>query len=276
MHIGFSLSPGGLLLPYHVGVLSALQYNGVLTDSSPIAGSSAGAIATVAHGAGLDPRQVLEATIRISDECEVMGGARGRLLPLLKREMQHMIDDERFEQLLSRQGLTGVCYRELFPRNVPVLHHEFTDQDDMIKAVCASCSFPFFASNWPVILDTSTDGILPRVLVDGFFAVPRERFGCPDFEHANLKVDRTVHISTFPDSLSKLDLSISPENRIGPSSDDWAVEEILRLATQTSSREELTKVYEAGWADGEEWCSRHAKATTASNMATLDGTIDLN
>jgi len=40
--IGFSLSPGGLLLPYHMGVLSTLSDKGYITDKTPLAGSSAG------------------------------------------------------------------------------------------------------------------------------------------------------------------------------------------------------------------------------------------
>ena len=43
--IGFSFSPGGLLFPYHLGVIESLSTNGHLTPHSPIAGSSAGAIA---------------------------------------------------------------------------------------------------------------------------------------------------------------------------------------------------------------------------------------
>ena len=82
--LGFSLSPGGLLLPYHLGVLDALQYNKFIDETTPIAGSSAGAIATASHGCGIDSRKVLEATIDISDRTKEMGGARGRLLPLLK------------------------------------------------------------------------------------------------------------------------------------------------------------------------------------------------
>lgn len=42
MLVGYSLSPGGLLLPYHLGVLDALKYHRFLDDTSPIAGSSAG------------------------------------------------------------------------------------------------------------------------------------------------------------------------------------------------------------------------------------------
>ena len=253
--IGFSLSPGGLLLPYHVGVLGALEHNGFLTPESPLAGSSAGSIATVAHAAGVSPYQVLDATIRISEKCRVIGGARGNLMPLLREELKHLVDEERFGQLQSREGLTGVCYRELFPRNVPVLQTSFENHEDMVKAVCHSCTFPFFATNFPVAVDTSAPGFFPRVLVDGFFAVPRERFGCPDFEDmAGLDLDRTVTISAIPHHMIGLNAS-EAHDRISPSM-DAGIDEFVRLATTASSAKELTQLYELGWKDGEEWCSQ--------------------
>jgi hypothetical protein len=44
MVVGYSLSPGGLLLPYHLGVLDALQFHNRLDRSNPVAGSSAGTL----------------------------------------------------------------------------------------------------------------------------------------------------------------------------------------------------------------------------------------
>lgn len=66
---GFSLSPGGLLLPYHMGVLEAMEYNQVLTVDSPLAGASAGGIAVAAHACGISGPQVLEATVAIAEDC---------------------------------------------------------------------------------------------------------------------------------------------------------------------------------------------------------------
>lgn len=67
--IGFSLSPGGLLLPYHLGVLFALSYHRHLTADTPLAGSSAGAIAVAAHATGVPTAVALEASMRISAQC---------------------------------------------------------------------------------------------------------------------------------------------------------------------------------------------------------------
>lgn len=252
MKIGFSLSPGGLLLPYHAGVLDSLEYNGALTQETHIAGASAGSIAAVAHSCGISGKRVLDATIQVSDACEALGGARGRLLPQLKDQMEHLIDEEALLKLQEREGVTGVAYREVFPQNRPILETNFTDRHHLIKSVCHSSMFPFFSTQWPAALDTSST--LPRIVVDGFFAVPRDRFGCPTFDMGDTKVevDRTVTISVFPHAAIKLEAS-DEKDRISPSEEDSDIAQLLKLATQTSSAEALAKVYESGWEDAERW-----------------------
>jgi len=270
MRVGFSLSPGGLLLPYHVGVLDALKYNKFIDETTPIAGSSAGAIATASHGCGIDSRKVLEATIDISDRTKEMGGARGRLLPLLKEKLYEFIGDEEWERLLDRDGEIGVAYKEIFPTQQNILQCEFEDLDDLVNAVCHSSMFPFFATNLPFAMAPRKKGeLLPRLVCDGFFTVPRERFGCPDFGHAGVEVDRTVMVSAFPKDVIGLEAS-SPEDCISPEVKNGdEAQKLLRLATESSSREELTQVYESGWADAERWCRAQSSEVLKNAKKTL-------
>ena len=255
MRVGVSLSPGGLLLPYHLGALASLEYSGIIGTNSPIAGSSAGSIATMSHGCGIDSRVVLEATIAVSDKAALLGGARGRLLPLLKEQMEELVCDGKFDELLNRDAPIGIGYKEVFPTNQPHLQTSFQNREDLFNAVSYSCMFPFFATNYPCILDWSHDGgtFLPRVMVDGFFSVPRERFGCPEFAlgGVEMQVDEEVAISVFPQTL----IQLKHENCISPP-EDADVERLFSLATQSSSREELTQVYEDGYKDAEEWHQR--------------------
>lgn len=267
MKLGLSLSPGGLLVPYHTGVLASLQYHGVINERTNIAGSSAGAVATAAFGCGLSPTNVLEACVRVSEKCASQGGTRGRLLPLLRRELEELIQEEQLEMLQQRSGLTGVAYLQLFPQFQSMLEFEFDTPADLIQAVCFSSTFPFFVSNWPVAVDVSSslskrNQVLPRILVDGYFSVPRARFGCPDFEtmapsHLIEGMERTITVSVYPQAIVGLDAShpqdcISPLIESGNTRDQMV--RLLRLATQASSREELTELYESGWQDGERWC----------------------
>jgi hypothetical protein len=265
MKIGFTLSPGGLMLPYHVGALAALQYNGVLSENSPVAGSSAGSIAAVAHSCGIDPRKMLEVTIEVSEASARMGGARGRLLPLLKEKMKHLIDEEAFLRLCERPGPTGVAFREVFPRPTNFLQTTFRDEADLIRSTSFSCMFPFFSTNWPCALDTSSP--IARLVVDGFFTVPRDRFGCPDFEMANVQVDRTVALAVFPSGVMNM-AAFNPDDIISPSS-DTDLANLFRIATQSTSRQDLTGVYEQGWKDAERWCVQELARKAPLGLVTM-------
>lgn len=253
MKTGFSLSPGGLLLPYHLGCLDSLRYHRLLEDSTPITGSSAGAIAAAVEGCGIPSRTVVDATIAISERCQLLGGARGRLLPLLRQELSQTIREEEHLRLLERPGPTVIAYQELFPSQRSVLQCKFDDCEDLIQAVCNSSMFPFFSSNFPCSLDISKG--FPRLVVDGFFTVPRDRFGCPDFEAAGVHVDRTVAVSVFPREVIGAS-AFADSNCICPELQedmDGQMTRLLRLATQPSSAIELNGLYESGWIDAEQW-----------------------
>lgn len=217
-----------------------------------------GAIATASQGCGLDLRLVLESTIEISDKCRELGGARGRLLPLLKEKMYANIGSKEMDALQARKGAVAIAYKEIFPRNRAVLQTIFDDRDDIVNAVCHSSMFPFFATNWPCALDT-TKRMIPRLVMDGYFTVARDRFGCPDFQMAGVDVDRTVTISVFPQLLIGLNASL-PEDCISPTVEGGDQQQrLFQLATESSSRQELTAVYESGWADAERWCCAQAQ-----------------
>lgn len=322
MIIGYSLSPGGLLLPYHLGILQSLSTNNYVTSDTPLAGSSAGSIAVCSHAVGISETETLEATIRVSDHCLEQGGARGRLLPLLRKELDDMLPDNAHEIINDRPGLVGLAHRELWPINRPVLATHFETRECLMDAVMDSSTFPFFSTNWPVRLVRRKGERLPRVVVDGFFSVPRERYGCPDFDHALLDdegniigkeldlndlempllgeeadregevevsarpkeekedytdtapgsilyeqrekpsrpksvVDRTITVCVFPHDTVKFTAS-EKHDRISPPPDpngdtSGQMGNLLRLATQASSREELTELYEKGMEDAERW-----------------------
>mmetsp|Transcript_13900 Transcript_13900/g.21675 ORF Transcript_13900/g.21675 Transcript_13900/m.21675 type:complete len:309 (+) Transcript_13900:262-1188(+) len=278
--LGFSLSPGGLLLPYHIGALASLEHNGYLKDTTPLAGSSAGSIAVVAHACNIDSRRVLDATIQVSEQCKRKGGARGNLLSPLREALEEIVDEEAFQQLKQRQGMTGVAYRQVFPQNIPILQTDFESRDQLIQSVLHSSTFPFFTLNWPCAIDM-TQGFIPRLMVDGYFTVPRNRFGCPDFDLATMKndnnnesgngkesksssnvsskiVDRTVTVSVFPHDAIGIDVS-EEENQISPLNDNVRMGDLFELATEASSPEALMGVYESGWADAERWCLEEDK-----------------
>ncbi|KAL7517156.1 hypothetical protein ACHAWX_002102 [Stephanocyclus meneghinianus] len=185
--VGFSFSPGGLLFPYHLGVITSLNYHKRLPPSVHLAGASAGAIAVAAHASQTPPEHALEAAHRVCEECrnKFNGRAIGNLLPLLKVELENTFSPDAHVIVNEREGIVALAHRELFPNNRPVLTTSFDTRDDLIEAVCDSSMFPFFSTPFPVRLRYRANEKFPRVIVDGFFSVPRERYGCPDFAHLN-------------------------------------------------------------------------------------------
>ena len=295
MKVGFSFSPGGLLLPYHVGVISSLVYYNQLDDTTPIAGSSAGAIAIAAHSCNVNPLKVVDATINVSNTCQsVYGKARGNLLPLLNEQFEQLIDEESFEACQQRQGTVGVAYKEIFPRRKSYLQTSFDTRYDLFRAVNYSCMFPFFATKYPCILETKSKDIswLPRLMVDGFFSVPREQFGCPKFESSSGSGEdddedgdnddssiRTVAVSCFPKD--KLRITAFDENDIiCPNDDDdnnnVDLGYLFRIATESSSPKDLTQMYDNGFNDGEQWYWKQQERLRNAPIATNDDTSLLN
>jgi hypothetical protein len=173
--VGYSFSPGGLLFPYHLGVITSLNHHKRLPGSVHLAGASAGAIAVAAHASQTPPEQALEAACRVCEECETQfnGRAIGKLLPLLKVELDKTFSPDAHVKVNEREGIVALAHRELFPNNRPVLTTNFDTRDDLIEAVCDSSMFPFFSTPFPVRLRYKENERFPRVIVDGFFSVPR-------------------------------------------------------------------------------------------------------
>jgi hypothetical protein len=298
-----------------MGALQCLQHEQVLDrHNSIVAGSSAGSIAAMAHGCGISPFRALEGTIDISDECATMGRAQGKLLPLLEEQMERLVKEQEFEYLLGSTTTNnnneeededdtniGIAYTQVFPRRIGYLQRAFQDREDLFRAVRFSCMFPFFTTPWPCLLDTkhnqndnNNQGLsLPRLMVDGYFSVPREQFGCPFLcggdsgemnqdtdtaavpssagtSRSNIAVasgaDRTIAISCFPQDTIGM-TAFAPENCISPSMADIndpkmmelaSISNLLRIATQPTSRQELTDIFELGYQNAETWCRKEA------------------
>ena len=59
--------------------------------------------------------------------------------------------------------------------------------------VCASCNWPLFFSRWPFVWCRG------QLALDGFFSVPRARFGCPPLTCTDgLPPPRTVAVCCLP------------------------------------------------------------------------------
>ncbi|KAF9690202.1 hypothetical protein SADUNF_Sadunf01G0171100 [Salix dunnii] len=90
---GFSFSAAGLLFPYHLGVAHLLIEKGYIKETTPLAGSSAGAIvcATIASGASM--HEALRATKILAEDCRLKGTAF-RLGAVLRDVLEKFLPDD--------------------------------------------------------------------------------------------------------------------------------------------------------------------------------------
>ena len=155
--LGFAAAGGGFLLPYHLGVMDALEEQAFLTPSTPLAGASAGAIAVAAAACGIPSAQILDDTMSIAQQVANNNNPSQPLpllLPLIRQKLERRIDEQRFQALANRPGDTVVSYYELFPSWFTSRHESyFGNQEHLLDVLCHSCSFPFFSTthaHWPL------------------------------------------------------------------------------------------------------------------------------
>ncbi|CAM9671045.1 unnamed protein product [Ectocarpus sp. 12 AP-2014] len=187
--IGFSFTPGGLLFPYHLGVAKCLEMEGFLSNDTPLAGSSAGALAAVVVGCGLSIDTAAEMSGRVFDDCSD-GGAAFRLRSIVQKGLDGALPEDAHEILNNREGAVTVGITQLgFPSlKKSVFVSNFESRADLIEVLLGSCHVPFWFSGQPYMQ------VRGQPTVDGFFAMPRAQFGAPDIPTA----DEVVRITVFP------------------------------------------------------------------------------
>ncbi|KAK1298246.1 hypothetical protein QJS10_CPB14g01275 [Acorus calamus] len=72
---GFSFSAAGLLFPYHLGVARFLLEKGYIKETTPLAGSSAGAVASAVIASGSSMDEALKAIKVLAENCRLSGTA---------------------------------------------------------------------------------------------------------------------------------------------------------------------------------------------------------
>ena len=179
--IGIAFTPAGLLFPYYVGVGYELQRLGVLTPGTPLGGSSAGAIVAACLACQVPEETVLKGLATLVED--VRNGAR--LNVALRKQLELFLDEESLAAAQA-QPLT-IGYLEVLPRPGRRLVSSWHDKDDLIDCIGASCNWPLFFSRWPFVVCRGS------WCLDGFFSVPRARFGCPP-----LNAERMLVVTALP------------------------------------------------------------------------------
>ncbi|EES09893.1 hypothetical protein BDA96_05G158000 [Sorghum bicolor] len=244
---GFSFSAAGLLFPYHLGAAQCLMDRGYITEKTPLAGSSAGAIICAVIASGNTMQDALQVTKVLADNCRSKGTAF-RLGAVLKDVLDEFLPDDLH---IRCNGRIRVAITRLSWRPRGLLVDQFDSKEDVINAVITSSFIPGYLAPRPATFFRN------RLCIDGGLTL----FMPPT------SAAETVRICAFPASrLGLQDIGISPdcnpENRASP-------RQLFNWALEPAEDETLDKLYELGYLDAAVWAEQNSAELITKNGQSL-------
>ncbi|XP_027113100.1 uncharacterized protein [Coffea arabica] len=232
---GFSFSAAGLLFPYHLGVAQFLIENGYIKDTTPLAGSSAGAIVCAVIASGASMQEALEVTKILAQDCRLNGTAF-RLGAVLRDVLQNFLPEDVH---IRSSGRVRVAVTQILWRPRGLLVDQFDSKEDLINAVFTSSFVPGYLAPRPATRFRN------RLCIDGgltLFMPPTSAY-------------QTVRVCAFPASrLGLAGIGISPdcnpENRASP-------RELFNWALEPAEDHILDKLFELGYLDAAVWAKEN-------------------
>jgi len=232
---GFSFSAAGLLFPYHLGVAKFLLEKGYIKDTTPLAGSSAGAIVCAVVASGASMEEALEATKILAEDCRRRGTAF-RLGAVLRDVLEKFLPDDVHTR---SSGRVRVAVTEILWRPKGLLVDRFDSKEDLINAVFTSSFIPGYLAPQPATRFRN------RLCIDGGLTL----FMPPT------SATQTVRVCAFPATrLGFEGIGISPdcnpENRATP-------RELFNWALEPAEDRVLDKLFELGYVDAAVWAEKN-------------------
>ncbi|MED6157437.1 hypothetical protein PIB30_023008 [Stylosanthes scabra] len=232
---GFSFSAAGLLFPYHLGVAQFLIENGYIKETTPLAGSSAGAIVCAVIASGASMEEALTATKILAADCRDRGTAF-RLGAVLREVLETFLPDDVH---LKSNGRVRVAVTQLLWRPRGLLVDQFDSKEDLINAVFTSSFIPGYLAPRPATRFRN------RLCVDGGLTL----FMPPT------SATQTVRVCAFPASrLGLQGIGISPdcnpENVVSP-------RQLFNWALEPAEDAILDRLFQLGYLDAAVWAKEN-------------------
>ncbi|KAK8931320.1 hypothetical protein KSP39_PZI016964 [Platanthera zijinensis] len=232
---GFSFSAAGLLFPYHLGVAQLLLEKGFIKETTPLAGSSAGAIVCVVISSGSSMKDALQATKILAEDCRLNGTAF-RLGEVLRNVLNEFLPEDVHTR---SNGRVRIAITQLSWRPRGLLVDQFDSKKDLINAVITSSFIPGYLAPRPATLYRN------KLCVDGgltLFLPPTS-------------ASKTIRICAFPaKQIGLRDVGISPdcnpEDRAGP-------RQLFNWALEPADDGVLDRLFELGYLDAEVWAEQN-------------------
>ncbi|GAV61124.1 Patatin domain-containing protein [Cephalotus follicularis] len=233
---GFSFSAAGLLFPYHLGVSQFLIENGYIKETTPLAGSSAGAIVCAVIASGASMKEALQATKILADNCRSKGTAF-RLGAVLREVLEKFLPDDVHTK---SNGRVRVAVTEILWKPRGLLVDQFDSKDDLINAVFTSSFIPGYLAPRPATL------FRKRLCIDGGLTL----FMPPT------SASETVRVCAFPASrLGVQGICISPDCNPGSLASLATPRQLFNWALEPAEDHILDKLFELGYEDAAAWAT---------------------
>ncbi|KAI3960373.1 hypothetical protein MKW98_017097 [Papaver atlanticum] len=200
-------------------------------ETTPLAGSSAGAIVCAVVASGSCMREALEATKILAEDCR-RGGTAFRLGAVLRNILEIFLPDDVH---IRSNGRVRVAVTRILWRPRAILVDQFNSKEDLINAVFTSSFIPGYLAPRPATLFRN------KLCVDGGLTL----FMPPT------SAAKTVRICAFPASrLGLQGIGISPdcnpENRA-------TTGQLFKWALEPGEDGDLDRLFELGYLDAAVW-----------------------
>ncbi|XP_030513257.2 patatin-like phospholipase domain-containing protein 2 [Rhodamnia argentea] len=228
---GFSFSAAGLLFPYHLGVAQFLIEKGYVKETTPLAGSSAGAVVCAVIASGASMEEALMATKVLADDCRRRGTVF-RLGAVLRDVLDKFLPEDSHTR---SNGRVRIAVTQILRRPRGLLVDQFDSKEDLINAVLASSFIPGYTAPLPATLFRN------RLCIDGaatMFMPPTS-------------AAQTVRVCAFPATQLKLQgIGISPDCNPG---NRGSAREVFSWALKPAEDDILDRLFELGYLDAAVW-----------------------
>lgn len=232
---GFSFSAAGLLFPYHLGVAKFLIEKGYIKETTPLAGSSAGAIVCAVIASGRSMQDALQDTKVLAEDCRLRGTAF-RLGAVLRGILDKALPDDIH---IRCNGLVRVAVTQIIWRPRGLLIDQFDSKEDLIDALITSSFIPGYLAPRPATVFRN------RLCIDGGLTLFMPPTSAP----------QTVRVCAFPASTLRLKGIVispdwNPENRL-------STRQLFNWALEPADDDTLDKLFEWGYLDAAVWAGNN-------------------
>ncbi|XP_002975805.2 patatin-like phospholipase domain-containing protein 1 [Selaginella moellendorffii] len=211
-----------------------LMERNYITEDTPLAGSSAGALVYAVVVAGMSMQDALVATKDLAQDCRANGTAF-RLGAVLRRVLYKVMPDDAH---VKASGRIRVAITQLFRVPRGLLVDQFDSKEDLINALLTSCFIPNYLAPRPVTVFKN------RLCINGGFTL----FMPPS------AAETTVRVCAF--SAKRLGLQdtvgispdCNPDNRASP-------RQLLNWALELAGDAVLDELYVLGYKDAAVWAN---------------------